>query len=275
MNRIVATLSRLLEPEDRECACGDLEEWRLSAPAAAVNILGLVFRRQLAEWSRWGPWAALLGVAGLTGFFLSGSLARVETRIFLQIGTYLRNGVAYEPGGVSVAQDITYAATAALATLLWFWACGFVLASLSGRTLWITSFLFYCIVQDSWAIRMAVAGNIVLKHGLWLAMLLRLLPLGPFVIAFLLALALGVRAASKGTLQRNHRQFITAVGLALVLLLVWMDSWFAAGFAHWSGQPYVPRPFVYRVLPWLAIAWPVFAIPLLQDRRPEPGQRVG
>ena len=52
MNRIVAALSKLLEPEERECACGDLEEWRLSVPAAAANILGLVVRRQLAEWAR-------------------------------------------------------------------------------------------------------------------------------------------------------------------------------------------------------------------------------
>lgn len=49
MNRIIAALSQLLEPVDRECVLGDLEELRLSAPASVANILGLVVRRQLAE----------------------------------------------------------------------------------------------------------------------------------------------------------------------------------------------------------------------------------
>lgn len=272
MSRIVAALSELLEPEERECACGDLEEWRLSVPAAAANILGLVVRRQLAEWSLWGPWAALLGVAGLAGYFLSGLLARVETQIFLQIRTYLHYGVAYEPGGVTVAQVITYAAIGALAILLCSWACGFALASLSRRTFWITSFLFYCIVRDSFTIQLAMSGDIVLKHGLLFAMLYRLLPLDPFVIACLFALAMGVRATRKGTLPQNTCLCLAAFGLALIVLLVWMESWFASGFAHWSGQQYLPTAFLYRALPWLVGAWPMFSIPLLKDRHRNPGQ---
>ena len=274
MNRIVIMLSKWLEPVDRESVCGDIEELQLSAPTAVANILGLVIRRQLAEWSNWGPWAALLGVAGLTGSFLSGSLARVETGIFLQIRTYLHYGVAYEPGGVSAAQEITYAATAALALLLWSWACGFVLASLSGHAFWITSFLFYCVVRESWAVRLALSGNIFLKHGLGVTMLFRLLPLEPVIIAFLFALAWGARSARKGTLLRNARLCFTIIGLTLVLLLVWMESWFTAGFAHWSRQPYHPTPFIYRMLPLFAGAWPVFSIPLLQGRRQGPRPRA-
>ncbi len=194
--------------------------------------------------------------------------------MFLQIRTYVHYGITYQPGGVSVAEEITYTATAAIAVLLWSWACGFVLASLSGRTLWITSLLLYCIVQDSWAIRLYVAGGLVLKHALWRAMLLRLLPFEPAAIAFLFVLALGIRSARKGTVQRNTRLCLTAVGLSLVFLLVWMDSWFAAGFAHWSGQSYLPTPVLYRLLPCLAGAWPVFSIPLLDGRRQQPGQRA-
>lgn len=269
MNRIVAALSRLLERSDRECISGDVEELRLIAPAAATNILSLVVRRQLSEWSHWGAWAALLAVAGFTGYALSGALAQVEAGTFLQVRTYLRYGVAYEPGGVSAIQEITCTATAFLALLLWSWACGFVLASIARRTFWITAFLFYCNVRDTYVIRLAMDGNLLLKHGLWPAMLFRLLPSGPIIITFSLALALGLRAARKGTLQRNTSLCLTAAGLALVLLLVWMESWFAMGFAHWSGQPYLSKPFLYRMLPWLAGAWPVFLIPLLRGRRHE------
>jgi hypothetical protein len=270
VSRIVAALSNLLEPAERECVCGDLEELRLRGSGAAANIIGLVVRRQLNEWSYWGPWVALLGIAGLAGYYLSLSVARVQTGIFLQIGTYLKYGVAYEPGGVSVAQNIGYTATLLIAMLLWSWACGFVLASLSGRALWMTSFLFYCVVQDSWAVHMALVGNIILKHGPWMAMLLRVLPLSPARIVFLLALALGILSARKGTLKRDTRLLLAVVGLTLVILLVWMENWFVAGFANWSGQPYAPAPIVYRVLPLLAAAWPVLSIPLLANRLHEP-----
>jgi hypothetical protein len=263
VNRIVAALSSLLEPPERECVCGDLEELRLTAPAASANIIGLVVRRQLAQWSHWGPWVALFGVAGLAGFHLSESVSQLQTGLFLQIKTYLTYGVAYQPGGVSVAQQIAYTATSIIAVLLWFWVCGFVLASLSGRALWMTSFLFYFIVRDSWVFRMATAGDIILKHSLWGTMLFRLSPLDPVALVFLLALVLGIRSARKGTLKRNPRLLLLVAGVTLVSLLAWMESWFAAGFAHWSGQAYVPTPFLYRVLPLLAGAWPVFSIPLL------------
>lgn len=263
MNKIVATVSRLLEPAERECVCGDLEELQLSAPAGAANVLGLVIRRELAKWGLWGPWVALLGVAGVAGSYLSGSLAQVETGLIRQIRTYLTYGVAYEPCGVSSAQQIAYTATSTVAILLWSWACGFVLASLSGRALWITSFLFYSVVRLSWVIRMVLAGNIILKHGLWITMLFRLLPLDPFVILVVLALALGVHSARKGRLKQGKRVILPVVGLTLVVLLAWMNAWFAAGFAYWSGKPYVPTPFFHRVLPFLAAAWPLFSIPLL------------
>jgi len=271
MNRMVAMLSQWLEPADRECVCGDVEELRLPASAAAVNILGLVIRRQWAEWASWGPWVALLGVAGLAGSYLSGSVGEVQSAIFVQIRAYLHYGVAYEPGGVSVEQQIAYTATLTLAILLWSWACGFVLASLSRRALWITAFLFYCLVRDSRAVHLILAGNVVLKHGLGVTLLLRLLPLEPVTVAFLFALALGVRSARKGALKRNTRLLVTAAGLTLVFLLAWMQSWYVAGFAHWSGQPYVPLPLVSRVWPWLAGAWPVFSVPFLPDRQEGPG----
>ena len=252
MNRIVAALSKFLEPEERECACGDLEEWQLSAPAAAANLLGLVARRQLAEWSRWGPWAALLGISGLSGYFLSEVFARIETQISLQIGTSFHYGVAYQPGGVNITQVLTYAAAGTLGLLLSSWACGFVLASLSRRTFWITSFLFYCIVRDSVFTQMALSGNIILKHGLFFSTLLRLLPLDPVMIVCLCALAMGARSAWKGSLPQNLGTACAISGILLAVLLIWMESWFAAGFAHWSGQPYRATSFfLLRALPWV------------------------
>ena len=268
MNRIVSALSNFLEPEERECACGDLEEWRLSTPAAAANLLGLVARRQLAEWSRWGPWAALLAVSGLSGYFLSEVFARIETQISLQIGTYLHYGVSYQPGGVNLAQIIAYIATGTLGLLLASWACGFVLASLSRRTFWITSLFFYCIVRDSVFTQMALSGNIILKHGLFFASSRRLLPLDPVMIVCLGALAMGARRAWKASLPQSLGINCALLGAVLVVLLIWMESWFAAGFAHWSGQPYRATSFFsLQALPWMLGLSPVLFIPLLRDQR--------
>lgn len=266
LNKAVATVSRLLEPPDRECVCGDLKELQLSAPAAVANILGLVLRRQLAEWRSPRTIVAMFGVAGLAGSHLSGAIAQVQTGLFLQIRTYLTYGVAYEPGGVSLAEQTAFTATSTIAILLWSWACGFVLATLSRRVLWFTSFVFYSVVRVSWVIRMGLAGNIILKHGLWTTILFQLLPLDPFVIPFLLALALGVRSAKKGTLKQGRSLLLTVAGLTFVSVLAWMNTWFAAGLAHWSAKPYVPTPFIYRVLPLLATAWPLFLIPLLNGK---------
>ncbi len=124
--------------------------------------------------------------------------------------------------------------------------------------------------QFAWSLK----GNIVLKHELWLAMLFRLLPLGPIVWAFLLALVLGRLAGIKGKLRWNTSLIITTIGIAALPLLVWMQTWFAAGLAQLSGQTYLPKPFVSRILPWLACFWPVLLIPFLQWRRDEYRQRA-
>jgi hypothetical protein len=265
VNRLVAALSKCLEPAEREVVCGDVEELRLKGPAAAGNIVGLVLRRQMAEWLHWGPWVALLGVCGLDGFYLSESVGQVGTGLFLQIRTYVKYGVGYEAGGVSTAQEVAYLATATLAIFLWSWACGFVLASLSRRVLWMTSALFYVIVRDSSFVRFALAGNFRMNHGLGPAMLIRLLPVEPLIVVFLLALALGIRAARKATLDKHACFVTTAAGITSVLLLAWMETWFPAGFAHWSGQAYHPAQIIYRVLRLLACAWPLFVLPLVRN----------
>lgn len=264
MNRFVGALSRLLDPAEREYVCGDLEELQLRTPAAALGILGLLVRRQLAVWLNWGPWVALLGVAGLTGFFLSGWVGQIAGTTFVQVRTFLSYGVAYEPGGVSALQQITYAATGAIALLLWCWASGFILAVLSGRALWMTCALFYIVVRESSTIRMALAGNIILKHGLWPALVLRLFPLEPLIAVCIPALLLGLRSGRRSKLKQSTSFALSAAGLASVLLLTWMQSWYGAGFAQWSGDLYAPGPFFYRALPVLACAWPVLSIPLCE-----------
>ncbi len=263
MNGIVARLSKLLNPADREFVCGDLTELHISPQRAAANILGLFARRQFQQWSHWEPWAALLGVGALSGFFLSDSVANLSTALFLQIRTYLVYGVTYEPGGVTPTQIVAFIAVGAMATALWFWACGFVLASLSGRALWITCTLFYCVVRDSWFTRMSLAGNIILKHSFLSNLLFSLLPLDPLSILLWIVFGFGIRSARKRPPGQMSLVLLAALGVASALLIGWMQSWFAIGFAHWSGQSYTPPALLYRALPIIAMAWPVLSLPLV------------
>lgn len=264
MNPIIAALSRLLQPNHRDFVCGDLAELQLSAPAAAANILGLVIRQQMTEWSDWRPWVALLGVVGVTGYFLSAFFLRLESAIYLQIRTYFHYRVAYQPGGVSVAQQIAFTTTAVVAMSLCSSGCGFVLAALSGRSIWLTSLSFYCVVRDVSVFDVLRTRDIVLTHAVWVTMLFRLLPTDPIWSAFLIPFACGIRWGRRGGLSPKARMWLSFVGLSLLCLLAWMENWFAAGFAHWSGQPFLAPSFIERVLPWLAGAWPLFSLRFLQ-----------
>ena len=75
----------------------------------------------------------------------------------------------------------------------------------------------YCAVRVSWVVWMVLTGNIVLKHGLSIMMLFRLLPFNPVGIVFLLALVVGARSARKAALQQNTRLLLAALVLMFVI----------------------------------------------------------
>src|SRR5262249_62414493 len=63
--------AHLLDPAEREVVCGDLVETGVSDTRALVEILGLVVRRQMSQWTTWQPWAALILVVAPLGMVLS------------------------------------------------------------------------------------------------------------------------------------------------------------------------------------------------------------
>src|SRR3569833_1565639 len=88
------------------------------------------------------------------------------------------------------------------------------------------------------------------------------------MIVCLCALAMGARSARKGSLPQNLGTACAISGILLAVLLIWMESWFAAGFAHWSGQPYRATSFfLLRALPWVIGLSPILFIQLLSDQR--------
>jgi len=135
---LVAAIARLLDPRESEAVMGDLIEARQGAWHSAIDVSGLVLRRQAALWLDWRPWVAGPGLAFPTSFLLMSTS--------LSVSVSLQNLVAGNvTGHPSPGTDGLLPLTCQLAMLvIWSWTGGFVVGSLSRRTLW-ASALFYLV----------------------------------------------------------------------------------------------------------------------------------
>lgn len=265
-------ISRLLQPAEREAVCGDLAESSSSGIAAFAGVLNLVARRQLAPWRDWHPWLALVGIVLLVGFFLGRFLATFETGVFLQLRTFLKYGVRYESGGVTASQDACHLAVLALVLLAWSWSSGFMLASLSRRTLWLTAPLFYVAVQDGFFLYAWMTGAFVIggpPRPWWPLLIGRLLPLNPALLFLLLAAIFGaLRGRRPIPLPVKPALFFAASTLVLGALLFWTNGWYEAGLQNWSNHAFPVAPWPQRMLPMLLASWPAAYLPFLNRRKP-------
>lgn len=123
----------LVPKGDREAVIGDLAEAEASPRQILLEVLGLVVRREISLWKNWRPWAAALALALPTSFLLMGTSVSVLT-------AYQRREIRMVPDA-----DAPLALAAKIFLLLaWSWTAGFVLVSLSRRTLWAS--LVACLV---------------------------------------------------------------------------------------------------------------------------------
>lgn len=139
-------VSRLLEPDERSVAWGDLAESGAGPRRALVEISGLVVRRQAALWLHWRPWVALATVAVPLGLLLSyisrwwadGSATLLAPYLTRLSWAHLQN-----PGARSDFLEFTALLLLGYAALIgWSWTCGFVLGAISPRTRGLTGALF-------------------------------------------------------------------------------------------------------------------------------------
>lgn len=253
--RLVNLASHMLEPRDRESACGDIAESGEPAGRALLEILGLVVRRQAALWRDWRPWLAAIGVAGVVATFLIPIGLGLDADIDLQVRTYWNLGVHYG-SGASPGFDIFHMICVAAALVLWTWASGFVLGALSGRTIWVTGAVFYFIGHIWRSLRWFLFGAPVIPKGYFTWSVLHIfLPLDIPAVFFLVLLVWGARRGlRKHTLSLAPALMLAAAIVILAVLIIWQDGSYATAFRVWSGGAWPESK--QSILPYMLVSWP-------------------
>jgi len=128
---LVDVVSQLLQPDEREAVCGDLVEAGENAWEALFDLLGLVVRREAAVWRSWQPWLAAFGLA-LPGSLLLMGASMSASWMYLHFVT----ARTLHANGLTGNVELFLLISQAFLLIGWSWTGGFVVGSLSRRTLW-------------------------------------------------------------------------------------------------------------------------------------------
>ncbi len=227
---LVDAASRLLEREEREAVLGDLFETGEGVWKSLLDVLGLVFRRQVALWQSWRPWLAGFGLALPASFLLMGVSLSVAQRYQL-CAWLVRNYQFFDPKlvretGLTVGPEIGFFFCQFLLLLGLAWTAGFVVGRLSRRTLWSSALLclspcLFCLARFRIPVTSRMSLLLFLLPAIWGVWC------GLRVVRIKLGLAVGL-----------------AVAMTVLMIRVW-------GVAHtWSTSG-------WWLANWLLI-WPVW-----------------
>lgn len=263
--------ARLLDSAERDAVLGDFAESGETPLHALAGVLGLLVRRQFALWADWRPWLALLGISTAAGMMFSETAFRVNVSLTQQLRTYWPYGVHSE-NGLTPEQNIICLACASLALLTWSWINGFVLGSLSSRTVWLTGAVFYLVVLNSFPVRLVTTGAVRLRNPIpiWSFLIPHLLL--PYSIPIVLSLGVALWGVDQGlrrrTLPVRSTLLIAAAAFIVTVLVVWTGTWVDVAREAWSGGLWREQPWTTRLLPLLAMNWPAGYLLLTATRRP-------
>ena len=247
---IVDILSLALEPSERIAVRGDLVDCGDSSVRSITGVFGLVIRRQIGLWKNWRPWLALVGLSLVSGVVLSEILAGFNLAFFHWINGFSNYRTAN--------QDILYLASLAFALITFSSLSGFVLAALSGRTLWFTAGVFYFIVLDAFWL---VHGNVRAAPGIPIALfiLYRIVPFHSIGTAlFILPGCCGlVRGLRQRTLPLHFIVGVGALILMVATFLTWTSGFYENARAADSNGMYSPHLWYVRLWPLIVVSWPM------------------
>jgi hypothetical protein len=132
----VEAAARLLARDEREAVLGDLVERNENVWQGLLGVLGLAFRQGAVPWKSWRPWLAGFGVALPSSFLLMGFSLSVSWSYLT-----IRCPELLQKSSLTLGSGSLVLLCQALLLIGWSWTGGFVVGSLSRRTLWASTLL--------------------------------------------------------------------------------------------------------------------------------------
>jgi len=219
---LVELAARLLGPDDREAVLGDWAEAGQGPWRGLVEILGLAIRRETTLWNNWRPWLAAFGMAWPCTLLLMG--------VSFSIGcTYQRlaGPTACAKCSPTGQEESLLLLCHVVLLITWSWIVGFVVGSVSRRTLWVSGVL--CLIPCVYCLS--------LFHETSLSRLCLLLFLPPAI--------LGVRHSLRITPIKPGAAIVLAAAVTVLMFFAWRSR------ALWVPNWALMAPVGYMVL----LAW--------------------
>jgi hypothetical protein len=205
--------TRLLDPEEREVVLGDLVETHETTWRGLLDVFGLVVRRQGGLWRDLRPWVAGFAVA-LPSSYLLMIVSFSVTCTYQRLVNH-RVFVGRAPTG---HEGFALLLCHMLLLIGWSWTAGYVVGSVSRRTLWASVVLA------------AVPPLLLCMSGWWLSFFL-----------FLPPAIFGVLRGRQG----SRISFRAASVLALTITVLMMSAWSSG--ALWTANWVLLGPAWYIV----------------------------
>ena len=259
MNKLVESIARVLEPEERTVVLGDLMETNATGATALRSIAGLVLRRQAALWMNWRPWLALIGLVGVVCPVLWVISSEVTAPVSMDIQTYWRVGSLYS-SGLTIREEFYMSLIRAAGLFVWSWTSGFVLSRLAGKTIWTVGMLYFL----RWTFPLpltlvfALTSPRVRSGDVPLLLVLVALQASGYVCLFVYPSIKGMRHSLKGKQFTGVNALcLTAIVFCLIGLATWMGGWQGAAVTRWSGSAWDASPgWPLRLVFYSVLAWP-------------------
>ena len=253
------TLSRLLDPREREVVLGDVAELGYVGGQAFTSMLGLVLRRQLQPLKQWRPWFVLVTMVIPIAALLASFCNELGGKLVPVLVMWSHHHVAYATGLKPSAEVFDLFLNVA-ALVLWSWTCAFAVRALARTTIYVPSIVF-CVICLAMGWRLGPISIVLLWTTAWGWL--------PVVIMCLLVLAPayhGLRHGAASSKIGGKRLVFLAVGIAVVgILAIWTRGWDGLAMENWSqgGGPLTLVQLVRGGAAWEAVASHLLAISVL------------
>jgi len=211
---LVEVASQLLDHDERESVLGDMVEAGESAWHGLLDVLGLVVRRQVGLWKSWRPWLAAFGLALPCSFLLMGTSVSISWTYQHLLDQHLLAAKFSHANELTSSLGLLPLTCHVLLLIGCSWTSGFVVGSLSRRTLWVSivatcSPCLFCLAR----FRIESLSRLCL-------------------LLFLLPAILGVWQCLRKTRINLAQATVLAVAVTGLMILTWSGS--ATWFLNWG-----------------------------------------